>query len=92
MQPGEKTRAPLCTEEPAEMMMLRQLKLTVVFHPDRARIGASLKVGALTASGVLHLDVMTLGRNAPLFDDGFGLDEPHVSRRALMVRSHARGS
>lgn len=91
MQPGEKTRAPLRTGEPDEVMMPRQLKLTMVFHPDRARIGASLKVGVLTASGVLHLDATTLGRNSPLFDDGFGLDEPHVSRRALMFRNHVRG-
>lgn len=30
----------------------------MVFYPDRARIGASLTLGVLTASGVLHLDEM----------------------------------
>lgn len=91
MLPGDKTRAPLRTEELDHRVMPRQLKLTVVFHPDRARIGASLKLGALTASGSLHLEATTLGRNAPLFDDGLGLNEPHTSRRALTLRHHARG-
>ena len=56
MQPGEKTRAPLRTGESDGAMTSFQLRLTVVFHPDRARIGASLTLGVLTASGVLHLD------------------------------------
>ena len=91
MRPGDKTRAPLRTGELDQSVEPLQLRLTVVFHPDRARIGASLKLGALNASGVLHLDATTLGRNAPLFEDGLGLNEPHISRRALMFRHHARG-
>ena len=91
MRPGDKTRAPLRTGEFDQSVEPLQLRLTVVFHPDRARIGASLKLGALNASGVLHLDATTLGRNAPLFEDGLGLNEPHISRRALTFRHHARG-
>lgn len=91
MQPGNKTRAPLRTAELDQRATPLQLRLTVVFHPDRARIGASLKLGAVTASGVLHLEATTLGRNAPLFEDGLGLNEPHISRRALTFRHHARG-
>ena len=55
MQPGEKTRAPLRKGESDGAMTSFQLWLTVVFYPDRARIGASLTLGVLTASGVLHL-------------------------------------
>lgn len=91
MRPGEKTRAPLRTGELDQSVAPLQLRLTVVFHPDRARIGASLKLGALNASGILHLEATTLGRNAPLFEDGLGLNEPHISRRALTFRRHARG-
>ena len=91
MRPGDKTRAPLRTGELEQGVAPLQLRLTVVFHPDRARIGASLKLGALNASGVLHLDATTLGRNAPLFEDSLGLNEPHISRRALTFRHHARG-
>ena len=91
MRPGDKTRAPLRTGELDQRATPLQLMLTLVFHPDRARIGASLKLGALNASGVLHLDATMLGRNAPLFDDGLGLNEPHISRRALTLRHHARG-
>ena len=91
MRPGDKTRAPLRTGELDQSVAPLQLRLAVVFHPDRARIGASLKLGALNASGVLHLDATTLGRNAPLFEDGLGLNEPHISRRALTFRHHARG-
>ena len=91
MRPGDKTRAPLRTGELDQSVAPLQLRLTVVFHPDRARIGASLKLGALNASGILHLDATTLGRNAPLFEDGLGLNEPHISRRALTLKHHARG-
>ncbi len=91
MRPGDKTRAPLRTGELDHRARPLQLKLIVVFHPDRARVGASLKLGALNASGTLHLDATTLGRNAPLFEDGLGLSEPHISRRALMLKHHARG-
>ena len=91
MQPGDKTRAPLRTGELDQSVTPLQLRLTVVFHPDSTRIGASLKLGALNASGLLHLDATTLGRNAPLFEDGLGLNEPHISRRALTFRHHARG-
>lgn len=91
MRPGDKTRAPLRTGELDQSLAPLKLRLTVVFHPDRARIGASLKLGAVNASGTLHLDATTLGRDAPLFEDGFGLNEPHISRRALTFRHHARG-
>ncbi len=91
MRPGDKTRAPLRTGELDQRAKPLQLRLTVVFHPDRARIGASLILGALDASGLLHLDATMLGRNAPLFGDGLGLNEPHISRRALTLRHHARG-
>ena len=91
MRPGDKTRAPLRTGELNQSVETLQLRLTVVFHPDLARIGASLKLGALNASGILHLDETTLGRNAPLFEDGLGLSEPHISRRALMLKHHVRG-
>jgi transcriptional regulator with GAF, ATPase, and Fis domain len=91
MRPGDKTRAPLRTGELDQRAKPLQLRLTVVFHPDCARIGASLILGALDASGLLHLDATMLGRNAPLFGDGLGLDEPHISRRALTLRHHARG-
>ena len=49
MQPGDKTRAVLRTAESDGAMTSLQLRLTVVFHPCRARIGASLTLGALTA-------------------------------------------
>ena len=91
MRPGDKTRAPLRTGESDQGVIPLQLKLTLVFHPDPTRIGASQILGALTASGALHLEATTLGRNAPLFEDGLGLCEPHISRRALMLRQHARG-
>ena len=91
MRPGDKTRAPLRTGESDQGTRSLQLRLTVVFHPDPARIGASLKLGALNASGLMHLNATMLGRNAPCFDDDLGLAEPHISRRALTLRHHARG-
>lgn len=91
MRPGDKTRAPLRTGELDQRATPLQLMLTVVFHPDLARIGASLKLGARDAQGVLHLEATTIGRNSPLFEDGLALNEPHISRRALTIKHHARG-
>lgn len=91
MQPGEKTRAPLRTgdvDQPSESL---QLMLTVVFHPDLARIGASMKLGTLDASGTLRLVASVIGRNAPLFNDGLALSESHISRRAMGLKQHPRG-
>ena len=91
MQPGEKTRAPLRSRESDQDHAPAHLRLTVVFHPDLTRIGASMKLGTIDASGVMRLDASVIGRNAPLFSDDLALDEPHVSRRALRLSRHARG-
>ena len=91
MQPGEKTRAPLRSRESDQGHSPAHLRLTVVFHPDLTRIGASMKLGTIDASGLMRLDASTIGRNAPLFSDDLALDEPHVSRRALTLSHHARG-
>ena len=45
MQPGEKTRALLRKGESGEGVASRLLRLTMILHPDRARIGASLNLG-----------------------------------------------
>ena len=91
MQPGDKTRAPLRLGESDQDNLPEQLRLSVVFHPDLTRIGASMKLGTIDASGSLRLDASVIGRNSPLFSDDLALDEPHVSGRALTVSHHARG-
>ena len=91
MQPGEKTRAPLRSEESDQGHAPAQLRLTVVFHPDLTRIGASMTLGTIDSSGVLRLETSVVGRNAPLLTDDIPLDEPHISRRALKLSHHARG-
>ena len=65
MQPGEKTRAPLRTGESGEGVASRRLRLTMIFHPDRARIGASLNLGVIEPSGALRLGATFIGREAP---------------------------
>ena len=65
MQPGEKTRAPLRTRESDQVHAPAHLRLTVVFHPDLTRIGASMKLGVVDASGVMRLGASVIGRNAP---------------------------
>ena len=91
MQPGEKTRAPLRSRESGQVHAPAHLRLTVVFHPDLTRIGASMKLGTIDASGIMRLAASVIGRNAPLFSDDLALDEPHVGRRALTLSHHARG-
>ena len=91
MRPGEKTRVPLRTAEPDSEGATRSLKMTVVFHPVQARIGTSMILGGCKASGEFWLDTAVIGRTEPCLDDGKGLDEAHISRRALVLRRHARG-
>ena len=90
MQPGEKTMAPLRSRESDQGHASARLRLTMVFHPDLTRIGASMKLGTINASGIMRLDASTIGRNAPLFSDDLALDEPHVSRRALILSHHSK--
>ena len=90
MQPGEKTRAPLRSRKSDQGHASARLRLTMVFHPDLTRIGASTKLGTINASGITRLDASTIGRNAPLFSDDLALDEPHVSRRALILSHHSK--
>ena len=91
MQPGDKTRVPLRTNEELEGGLNRQLMLTVVFHPDLTRIGASMTLGSTDSSGALRLVTTTVGRQGPLLSDDKPLAEMHVSRRALKLKHHARG-
>ena len=91
MQPGDKTRAPLRFGESVQGHLPLQLRLTVVFHPDLTRIGASTMLGTIDSSGALRLETSAVGRNAPLLTDEIPLNEPHISRRALKLSHHARG-
>ena len=90
MQPGEKTRAPLRSRESDQGHAPAHLWLTVVFHPDLTRIGASMRLGTIDAPGIMRLDASVIGRNAPLFRDYPSLNEPHVSRRALILSRHSQ--
>ena len=90
MQPGEKTRAPLRTRESDQVHASAHLWLTVVLHPDLTRIGASMKLGVVDASGVMRLDATVIGRSAPLFRDDPALAEQHLSRRALIHSHHSK--
>ena len=67
------------------------LRLTVVFHPDLERLGASLSLGTWTGDHGFLLSATVMGRNSPLLDDGKPLSEAHVSRRALGISKHSSG-
>ena len=90
MQSGEKTRAPLRSRKSDQVHAPAHLRLTVVFHPDLIRIGASMKLGAIDASGIIRLTASVIGRNAPPLSDDLALDEPHVSRSALIFSHHSK--
>ena len=90
MQPGAKTGAPLRSQESDQGHASAHLRLTGVFHPDLTRIGASMKLGTIDASGIMRLDASVIGRNAPLLRDDLALDEPNVSRRALIFSHHSK--
>ena len=62
----------------------------MVFHPDLTRIGASMKLEVVDASGVMRLDASVIGRNAPFFRDDPALTEQHLSRRALIHSHHSK--
>ena len=90
MQPGEKTRAPLRSQESDQVQAPAHLRLTVDFHPDLTRIGASMNLGIVDASEVLRLDASVIGRSAPLFTDDTALTEQHLSHRALIHSHHSK--
>ena len=90
MQPGAKTRAPLRSRELDLVHAPAHLRLTLVFHPDLTRIGASMKQGTVDASGIMRLDASVIGRNAPLFRDDAPFNEQHLSRHALILSHHSK--
>ena len=90
MQPGEKTGAPLRSRESDQGHASAHLRLTMVFHPDLTRIGASMKLGTIDASGIMRLDASVIGRHAPLFTDEPAFNEQHLSRRALILSHHSK--
>ena len=90
MQPGEKTGAPLRSRESDQGHASAHLRLTMVFHPDLTRIGASMKLGTIDASGIMRLDASVIGRPAPLFRDDPAFNEQHLSRRALILSYHSK--
>ena len=89
MQPGEKTRAPLRSRKSDQGHASARLRLTMVFHPDLTRIGASMRLGTIDAPGIMRLDASVLGRNAPLLADDPVVNEQHLSRRALIHSHHS---
>ena len=90
MQPGEKTGAPLRSRKSDQGHASAHLRLTMVFHPDLTRIGASMKLGTIDASGIMRLDASVIGRHAPLFRDEPAFNEQHLSRRALILSHHSK--
>ena len=90
MQPGEKTGAPLRSRESDQGHASAHLRLTMVFHPDLTRIGASMKLGTIDASGIMRLDASVIGRPAPLFRDDPAFNEQYLSRRALILSHHSK--
>ncbi len=68
----------------------QELVLTIIFHPDRSRIGQRAVVPQQTGNAP-----WVLGRRSPDFDrpDGdnpFPLDDPYISRRALQFTLQGR--
>ena len=90
MQPGEKTRAPLRSRKSDQGHASARLRLTMVFHPDLTRIGASMKLGTIDASGIMRLDASVIGRNAPLRADDPVVNEQYLSRPALIHSHHSK--
>ena len=90
MQAAGKTRQALRSLDDATTEAW-DLRLTVVFHPDLERLGASLSLGIWTGDAGFVLSATVLGRNSPALDDGKPLSEAHVSRRALGISKHSSG-
>ena len=67
MQPGEKTRASLRTRKSGEGVVSRWRRLTMIFHSDRAGIGASLNLGVIEPPDVFCLGAKVIGGEAPVF-------------------------
>jgi len=90
MQPGEKTRVPLRSRRSDQGHASARLRLTMVFHPDLTRIGASMRLGTIDAPGIMRLGASVIRRNAPLLADDPVVNEQNLSRRALMHSHHSK--
>ncbi len=83
-----KTLPPLKTRNRSVNASQQCLRLTIVFHPNLARIGAYSDL--LSWPDCVPPDfreVMVIGRHSPCFSDGESLAELHVSRAALEISS-----
>lgn len=63
----------------------RALRMTIVFHPDTTRIGQFVDLAVWSSDTVRPRLNCTVGRYTPDFSDGRPIDQPHVSRQALVV-------
>jgi len=94
MPHAQKTQPALRTQFGAQSQDFFALRLTIVYHPNTARIGAFSDLLTWPATAV-QPDALLLnepprarfavGRQAPDFSDGIPLLEPHVSRAALRL-------
>ena len=86
-----KTLPPLKTRNRSVNASQQCLRLTIVFHPNLARIGAYSDLLSWPDSAPPNFpDVMVIGRHSPCFSDGESLAELHVSRAALEITSARR--
>ncbi len=87
MSSAQQTRLPLSTVGGCKSTSANALRITILFHPDLERIGQFYWVDLFEGS---RIDLI-LGRDWPVFSDGFSLQERHVSRRALRLEASPGG-
>lgn len=91
MQAAAKTRQPLRSLDDLATGQVWDLRLTLVFHPNLGRVGASLSLGSWASDGGFLLSATVLGRNSPEFSDLEPINDPYVSRRAMSIARHSTG-
>ncbi len=75
------------TQDPTSGPQARGITLTILWHPDPSRIGATARIVFPNAGGAVDIS-----RRVPLFDDGEPLADVRVSRSPLQLLPGEDGS
>lgn len=85
------TQAAMTTSQMPGAMPRRELRLTVVFHPDQSRIGAYAILCTRKVNEPYPINNLALGRHHPILSDGEALSDNTINRQAIILSDTPQG-
>ena len=85
------TQAAMTTSQMAVATPRRELRLTVVFHPNQSRVGAYAILCTRKVNEPYSIPALTLGRHHPVFSDGEAISDGTVNRQAITLNDTPNG-